>query len=145
MPKAKHFFSETEKTSIVEAIAAAEKGTSSEIRVRLEDRCFRSPEKRAQVVFRKLKMHSTQERNGLLIYLAIKNKRFALFADKGFEGKMDKSFLTGLSTNMEQHFKAGDFLKGIISTVEAAGKDLAKMFPAKKDDKNELPDEISFE
>ena len=46
---------------------------------------------------------------------------------------------------MLKHFRKEKFTEGLIEGIILAGKHLKKHFPHKKDDINELPDEISFD
>ena len=76
------------KEALVRAIQTAEKNTSGEIRVHLEQVCKGDPCLRAAYVFSKLGMFRTKDRNGVLIYLALKSHKFAIIGDSGINEKV---------------------------------------------------------
>ena len=83
MSKVEYFLTKAEEQEIVEAIGKAEKDTSGEIRVHIEKENTIAPLDRAMEVFHNLQMENTQERNGVIIYVAVKSKHFAIYGDKG--------------------------------------------------------------
>ena len=141
---AKFFFSENEKTSIVNAIKAAENITSGEIRVHVENTFKGDIFDRAVYIFEKLKMHNTKERNGILIYLAIKSKHFVIIGDAGINSKVGQTFWDDVKDIMLQHFKKNNYVDGLCIAIEKVGEKLKTYFPHQSDDVNELPDDISF-
>lgn len=142
---AKDFFADSEKQAIVAAIREAEKNTSGEIQVHIERRCKESIVlERATKVFSKLNMHLTRERNGVLFYLAIDDRKFAILGDSGINNKVSDNFWNDIKDQMEKHFRSGKFTDGLCEGIKSAGLQLKQHFPYKKDDVNELPDEISF-
>lgn len=141
---AENFFSDAQKEAIRAAIAEAEEKTSGEMRVHIEEKCEGSVVVHAEQVFGKLKMHETAERNGVLFYLAIDSRVFAIYGDKGIHEKVTAQFWDAASALMEQQFKQGKFTEGLIAGITMAGEQLAAYFPCKDDDKNELTNDISF-
>jgi uncharacterized membrane protein len=141
---AETFFSDAQKEAIRAVIAEAEEKTSGEIRVHIEEKCDENAITHAEKVFGKLKMHETAERNGVLFYLAIDSRVFAIYGDKGIHKKVTAQFWDAASALMEQHFKQGKFTEGLIAGINMAGEQLAAHFPFKSDDKNELTNDISF-
>lgn len=141
---ARDFFSEEEKQRILAAVLEAEKSTSGEIQVHLENRCKKPVMERATEIFEVLKMHKTAERNGVLFYLAVKDKQFAILGDTGIDQKVGHDFWEEIKEHMERRFKAGDFTEGLCDGIKMAGEQLGKYFPYSKDDSNELPDDLSF-
>lgn len=139
----KKFFSPEEETQIVEAIRGAEKMTSGEIRVHLAKGCGGSPHEAAVKVFERLGMTRTAERNGVLFYLALKDRKFALIGDKGVHEKMGADFWEKVRDSVQQDFRKGEFAKGLVDGIRTCGKELVRHFPRKADDRNELPDTIS--
>ncbi len=139
------FFSTTEEKEIVAAIKRAESLSSGEIRVHLENRCKEEEtQDRAWQLFHELEMGETEARNGVLIYLAVKDHRFCIIGDEGIYEKEAHVFWEELVQEMEAAFRAGNFSEGIILAVDTLGKELAKYFPPGEENANELPDEISF-
>ena len=144
MPDARHFFSPQHKEAIVAAIRRAEKMTSGEIRVHLETKHKLPAYDRARQLFEQLKMHQTQQRNGVLFYLAVESKTFAILGDKGIHEKVGPDFWVHIKDDMAAHFREGRFTEGLVTGIDAAGKALQTFFPYLGDDTNELTDDISF-
>lgn len=141
---AETFFSDQQKEDIRKAIAGAEGKTSGELRVHIEEECKEEVVHRAEQVFGLLEMHKTELRNGVLFYLAIHSRVFAIYGDKGIHEKVPVKFWDGTSALMERHFKEGKFTEGLIAGIQMAGEQLAAHFPRTSNDQNELTDEISF-
>ncbi len=139
----KHLFNSSEKKQIVAAIAAAEMQTSGEIRVHIEPRCKGNVLARAADVFNKLEMHKTQKRNGVLIYLAYDDKRFAIIGDKGINDVVPPDFWDTTKEEMSAYFKKGQFQAGVIHGIKESAVHLAKYFSHEAGDINELSNEIS--
>lgn len=142
--KAKTFFTVEQQTSIVNAIAEAEKNTSGEIRVHLENKCSADVLDRAAQVFAKLHMHKTKERNGVLFYLATEDHKFAILGDAGVNSKTGPDFWDTIKAGMAEDFSKGNFTEGLVNGIIKAGEQLKVHFPYQSDDVNELPNEISF-
>jgi uncharacterized membrane protein len=137
------FFSEEEKKNISTAISKAEARTDAEIRIHLEISCKKDPLKRAKEVFAKLKMHKTKQRNGILFYIAVEDKKFAVFGDKGIAEKVPEDFWQEEKNLVIENFKNSNYEKGLIQAIEIMGEKLAELFPF-SGYKNELSNEISF-
>lgn len=142
---AEKLFSPEEKKSIVEAIQSAELRTSGEIQVHIENHCKGDVMDRAAEVFETLKMYQTKERNGVLVYLAVKDHKFAIIGDAGINSVVPKDFWEKCKDLMAEQFRQGNFTKGLIAGIHQAGEQLRTHFPYDaKSDQNELSDEISF-
>ncbi len=129
---------------IVYAISKAESRTSGEIRVHIESRCKSDVLDRAATVFKTLSMHKTKERNGVLIYLSVNDRKFAIIGDVGINALVPADFWDFTKELVISHFKKGEFTEGLLAAIELTGKHLKQYFPHQKDDVNELSDEISF-
>jgi uncharacterized membrane protein len=136
--------SASDKDLIVSAIKSAEKETSGEIQVHIDNHCKEDVLDRAAHMFKTLKMHQTQERNGVLFYMAIKDKKFAILGDAGINLKVADNFWDNIKEEMASLFKTGKIAEGLSKGIEMAGLQLAQHFPYQSDDENELSDEISF-
>ncbi|WP_369766204.1 TPM domain-containing protein [Flavobacterium sp. WC2429] len=143
MSKVEDFLTQEEEQEIVEAIRVAEKYTSGEIRVHLEKKTELDPFDRALEVFNELKMDETQLKNGVLIYLAVKDKTFVICGDQGINEIVANDFWDSTKDIMVTHFKNGNFKQGLIDGILKAGEELKKHFPWSEDDTNELSNEIS--
>ena len=143
MSASKHF-SQEEKNAIVNAVRRAELNTSGEVRVHIESNCRGEVLDRAAVVFEKLEMHKTELRNGVLFYLAMKSKKFAVIGDGGINAQVPENFWNDIKADMAKAFSSGDFAGGLSRGIEATGEQLKSFFPYQEDDVNELNDDISF-
>lgn len=143
MSKVEDFLTKAEEAQVVEAIRLAEKNTSGEIRVHLEKKTSIAPITRAVEVFNELKMHETKLRNGVIIYVAVKSKQFAIYGDKGINEKVSDDFWNCTKDIMATHFKEGNNVKALVDGIQNAGQQLQKHFPFEDDDTNELSNEIS--
>ena len=143
MSKTTAFLSQTDEQEIVEAIRLAEKNTSGEIRVHIENSSEIAPFERAKIVFSELKMDQTELKNGVLIYLAIADKQFVICGDKGINDIVGDDFWESTKNIMASHFKKGDFKQGFVEGIQKAGEQLQKHFPWTEGDTNELSNEIS--
>ena len=139
-----NFFSKEQKKQITDAIASAELNTSGEIRLHVEGRCKIDVLDRAAYVFAKLKMHETAQRNGVLFYLAVYDRKFAILGDAGINKVVPENFWDDVKETMLGFFKEGKMAEGIITGILMAGTHLKANFPHQTDDVNELSDEISF-
>lgn len=142
--KASDFFSKDDQKKIEHAIMQAEHKTSGEIRVHIDLKCKGEVLDAATKVFATLKMHKTKHRNGVLIYLALEHKKFAIIGDAGIHQKVPPDFWDNIKNDMLAHFRKSDFTAGLIHGISMTGTQLKQHFPHEKDDVNELPDEISF-
>jgi uncharacterized membrane protein len=143
--RASSFFTKDQQDQIREAIRKAERETSGEIRVHIETWLTGNVLDRAAWVFRRIGMHTTNERNGILFYLAVRNKQFAVIGDAGINEKVPEEFCKNINDAIQSEFRDKKYMEGLIAGILMAGHQLKTHFPRKADDINELPDEISFE
>jgi uncharacterized membrane protein len=145
MMKASTFFTPEQQETIIRAIAEAEHATSGEIRVHIETSCKVNVLDEAAWLFRKVGMHKTADRNGVLIYLALKERNFAIIGDSGINAVVPPGFWGSIRDHMQQKFSEGLYADGLADGVRMAGEKLREHFPRSKDDVNELTDAISFD
>ena len=144
MSKVEDFLSKTEEQEIVEAIRVAEKNTSGEIRIHLEKNTSIAAFERAVEVFNLLEMHKTKDSNGVLIYVAVKDKQFAICGDKGINEKVSSDFWDTTKDIIATNFRNGNFKQGLVDGILKAGEQLKYHFPYQDDDTDELSNEISI-
>jgi uncharacterized membrane protein len=143
--KKQDWFTPDEHASIVNAIRAAEKRTSGEVRVFVESRCsYVDPVDRAVEVFFGLKMEKTEDRNGVLLYIAMKDHQLAVFGDKGIHEKVGTDFWNNEVRQMLSSFSKHNYAEGIVKIITDIGEALVAHFPYENEDRNELPDDIVF-
>lgn len=134
----------SEEQSVLTAIASAEKCTSGEIRVHIESFCFGDPFKQALKKFKQLNMEATQQRNGILIYIATASKKLAIVGDEGIHAHVGQSFWDELIGLLQDGFKHADYASALLACIERCGELLSQYFPLQAGDKNELSNDISF-
>jgi uncharacterized membrane protein len=142
--KASSFFTKEQQAQILASVKEAELETSGEIRVHIESSVKGDVLDRTAWLFRKLGMYKTAERNGVLFYLAVRDRKFAIIGDAGINAKVPAGFWDEISEMLKKNFKEGRFTEGLSEGIIMAGNQLKTHFPHQKDDVNELPDEISF-
>ena len=143
MSKVEEFLTPQEEQDIVEAILTAEKNTSGEIRVHIEATAKMDHFSRAQQLFHFLKMDNTKDENGVLIYVAVNDRKFVIYGDNGIYKAVPKGFWEATKEVIADHFKQGNFKQGIVEGILKAGKELEAHFPWHHGDKNELSDAVS--
>ena len=140
--------SEADFDAIAEAIREAERTTSGEIRVHLERRLPRGVTDalaRAREVFTRLGMHRTAERHGVLIYVAVEDRKLAIVGDEGIHARTGDDHWASVRDLMVERLRANAPRDAIITGVTTVARELARHFPRRPDDKNELTDEVSVE
>ena len=144
MSSAKNFFSAEQVKAIESAIKSAEENSSGEIRVHVENRCKRDELLCATKTFHKLGMHKTDLRNGVLFYLAVQDKKFAVVGDSAIHKNVPEGFWHSVRDIMLAQFKLEKFTEGLCEGILMTGKELKKFFPHSTSDKNELSNEVTF-
>lgn len=146
----RRFLSEADFEAIARAIVEAESRTSAEIRVHLERRVPRrlfrltpDPLTRARHVFARLGMHTTAARNGVLIYLAVGDRKLAVVGDEGIHARVGDQHWDGVRDRMVEQLSAGAAREAILGAIREVGSALAVHYPRRRGDVNELGDEVS--
>jgi uncharacterized membrane protein len=144
--KQTNFFTPEEMKTITSAIQAAERSTSGEVRVYVESKCrFVKAVDRAIELFGDLEMYKTAQRNGVIVYVAVKDRQLAVFGDEGIHQKVSNEFWNNSVKEMLQQFNKENYAEGIAGVVLKIGDALKTYFPYDKGtDKNELSDDIVF-
>jgi uncharacterized membrane protein len=143
---ARDLFNAEQVKDIEAAIMGAEKKTSGEIRVFVEETVKDSKDvlNRAAEVFKELDLHKARHQNGTLFYLATQSRKFAVIGDEGIHQAAPPNFWESIKDNMQTLFRDGKFAEGLIEGITMAGDALIKYFPHERDDENDLPDEVVF-
>ncbi|PUZ22167.1 TLP18.3, Psb32 and MOLO-1 founding protein of phosphatase [Chitinophaga costaii] len=143
--KKKEFFTEPEKARLIQAIRQAERLTSGEIRLYIESRCaYVDPLDRAKEVFGPMGMANTRLQNGVLLYVALLDKQFAILGDSGIHQKVGQEFWQAAAGKLKEHFSRGQVVEGLEACILEIGQSLRLHFPHLAEDENELPDDIVF-
>jgi len=144
MTKAENLFSAKEERKIISAIKKAEKNTSGEIRVHIDESSDSDALVRAKQAFIALKMDNTKNRNGVLFYISATEKEFAICGDVGIDKVTSDNFWEDIKEIVIRHFRKNEFVMGLTKGINMAGDSLKEYFPFEDDDVDELPDEISY-
>jgi uncharacterized membrane protein len=144
--KKKNFFTSEEQQLIIGAIQNAERMTSGEVRVFVESKCsYMDAIDRAAELFFQLEMQKTDDRNAVLLYVAMKDRQLAVFGDEGIHKKVGNEYWNNAVQKMISNFNRENYAAGISEVIKDIGAALTKNFPFNNDtDKNELPDDIVF-
>lgn len=137
-------FSTAEEKEIILAIGEAENLTSGEIRLHISREADKDALEKTKAVFNELRMHQTKERNAVLIHLSLGSRSFAIYGDEGINQKVEENFWEKTKDKMQEFFIKGQMKEGLINGILDVGERLKKHFPYQSDDRNELPDEISY-
>jgi uncharacterized membrane protein len=138
-----HLIAPSDQERVVAAIRSAEATTSGQIRVHVEERCAQDPRARAEALFLQLGLEKTRDRNGVLIYVAVTDRKYAILGDAGIHGATEPGFWQAAAQRMTECFAQGRLAEGLIAGIAAVGAELVARFPPRPVPVNELPDEIS--
>jgi len=98
----------------------------------------------AKLWFGRMGMENTEERNGILFYVAVDERAFAIVGDAGIHAKVGDAFWQALSGAMSEAFAKGKPAEGLERAIAEVGSRLAEHFPRRGNDRNELSDEVSY-
>ena len=144
MAKTTAFFDKVQKKKIEDSIAQAELNTSGEIRVHIANECKGDVLDCAATMFARMKMHKTKLRNGVLFYLSVNDRQFAIIGDAGINGVVPKDFWNDIKEHLLKNFREHKFAEGLCEGIQMAGEHLRLHFPHKEGDKNELSNKVNF-
>ena len=133
-----------EERRVTEEIRRFEARSSGEIVVHL---CGRSRTgaimRDATETFTRLGLSRTRDRNAVLFFIAVRDHRFAVLGDRGIDERVPPGFWDEVVGRVQRHFGEGRFGDGLVAGIDLAGEALARYFPPRPDDRNELPDAVS--
>jgi uncharacterized membrane protein len=138
------FLTPDERARVAAAIGEAERRTSGEIRVHLEDHIEEDVLDHAAFLFEELGMHRTKDRNGVLIYVSVADRQAAVLGDKGVNDRVGPYFWRDVLGVLQLHFAASRHADGLCEAVRMVGEKLRDMHPYQRGDRDELSNEVSF-
>ena len=141
------FLRSLDTAAVEQAIARAETRTSGEIRVSIAGFFVGNARRVAEGAFRRLGMHATRDRNGVLLLIAPARRQVVVLGDEGIHAQVGDAFWTEIAARVGTRFREGRFTQGVVEAVDAIGEALARHFPADADaggNPNELPDTIDI-
>ena len=139
------FLSSSGLDAVAAAVAGAEARTAAEIRVHLDHRCPGDPMARAVEVFERLGMHRTELRAGVLVYVAVADRKLAVIGDVGIHARVGQAYWDGLVARILEHLRDERPRDGLTDAIREIGASLAAHFPRRPDDRNELSDRVSVD
>jgi uncharacterized membrane protein len=141
----KDFISESDKNEIASTMLNADFKTSGEIRVRFERKAGRDPLAAARNAFLKLGMRENPSQNGVLFYISVFDRKFAVLGDEGINSKVGQQFWDIVRDAVITKLKEKQFAIGLIGGINMVAEKLAEFYPDEKIDLKENPDAITFE
>ncbi len=141
---AEELLSPADLQRVRDAVREAEEHTSGEIRVHLDDTIVDDVLDHAAFVFEELGMHRTKDRNGVLIYVSVAQRRAAVVGDAGINDRLSPGYWNETLGVILEQFKADRYVEGLCMGVQRLGTQLRTHFPREADDRNELSDDVSI-
>jgi uncharacterized membrane protein len=148
---ARRAFSRADLDAIAAAVGEVERRTAGEIRVHIERRVAaagRAPAPdaltRARDVFAALGMHETAIHAGVLVYLAVEDHQLAIVGDAGIHERVGDGYWARIRDRMVERLRAGATREALLQVIAEVGAMLAREFPRRPDDVDELPDQVSL-
>ena len=137
------FLSNSQKALVVKAIQQVELNCSGEVHVHLDNHCQGDPVQAAIRAFDLLGMADTRLRNGILFYIATKDRKFAVIGDVGIHQIVGQEFWDSVVASLSDRFRDGDYVGGLCDAILLCGDKLKAFFPHQVDDVNEIPDDVT--
>lgn len=141
----KDFIAKLDQQRIVDAISTAEKMTSGEIRVHIQPKAHGDIRAVAERTFERLGMTKTEQRNGVLLFIACEEQRFTILGDRGIDEKVPAGFWDEIAAKLTIRFQHGELTDGIVDAIHSAGEELRHYFPRAEGDVNELANDINID
>ncbi len=137
------YFTATETRRLVKAIRDAEQGNRGEVRVHVEGRCRDEALERAKAVFGHLKMNETRDGTGVLLYVAVRDRKVAVFAGEGIVERGRHGFWDDVVNAVAEGYRCGDPVAGLESALDKVGALLREAAPGDDDAGDELPNAVT--
>ena len=139
------FVASLDDERIVTAIREAEARSTGEIRVHVAEHEVADPRAEAALVFERLGMADTAERNGVLLFVAPESQSITVIGDREAHERCGEAFWAAVAEAIRDEFRAGRYTEGIVAGVGAVADELSRHFPRRpgQTDRNELPDSLS--
>lgn len=125
---------------IEQAIDAAERGHSGQIRFAVEARLpwsylrRQAPvRERALMVFAKLRLWDTEDNNGVLVYVELADHGLEIVADRGLARRVEAARWEAITAALRTSFRARRYEEGVAAAVAAVGGLLRETFPRAAD------------
>lgn len=141
MSNYKELFNDNEIKSIEESIKLIESKTTGRIKIYIGTKISGKPLNLTRKIFEKIGLKQLKNRNGILLYIAVKDKKLVIFADDGINDKVGDAFWEIVKDAMIEKFKNGQFELGVIGGVNLIGEKLIEKFPSENEEISGVIDE----
>jgi uncharacterized membrane protein len=139
------FLTIDEEQAVVDQIRTAELRTSGEIRVVITSRWVFRPEHHAWKAFHRLGVGRTRNRNGALIVLFVRRRRFVVLGDSGLAGVVAPEYWQGIAGTVTELLREGHKVDALASAIRTLGETMAAHWPPVDGNPDELPNAIHHE
>jgi uncharacterized membrane protein len=137
--------SSQDQQRLLEKIRQIESRSSGEVRLHVTDRRVKDTLQAARKTFIALGMTRTRGRNGVLVFLSLPSRSFAIVGDEGIDRITGPDYWRSLRDTMAKRFSAGSYVDGLLDILDQVEAVLVEHFPYEEGDADELPDDISYE
>lgn len=134
-----------DKKRLLDKIGQIENRSSGEVRIHVTTKRVKDPLQAARKTFTALEMTLTRRRNGVLVFLCLPSRRFAIVGDEGIDWVVPPNYWESLRDTMAEKFSAGSYTEGLLEILDRVETVLVEHFPYENGDVDELPDDISYE
>lgn len=105
--------------------------TTAEVRIHLSRWMIeKDPDQAAVRVFRHYGMHRTKDRNGLLVYLNLRKRQFALVGDFGLQDRAGEAFWRDCSTKLSAALRSSPLDTALVQFIGYLAERLEALFPS---------------
>jgi uncharacterized membrane protein len=132
--------------AIEQAIAASEKRHDAELRFAVEAGLplaallrGQTARQRAVEVFSQLRVWDTEHNSGVLVYVQLVDRKVEILADRGINALVAQVEWDAICRRIEQSYRKGAFEAGTRAAIEEISLRLARHFPPRGTNPNELP------
>jgi uncharacterized membrane protein len=134
-----------EQNRLLDKIARNEKRSCGEVRIHVTGRRVKDPLEEARRTVTSLGRTATNRRNGVLVFLSLPSRSFAIVGDEEMDRITPADYWEGLRDTLAENFAAGEYCEGLLDILDRVEAVLTEHFPYEKGDVDELPDDISYE
>ncbi|OGQ86390.1 MAG: hypothetical protein A2512_05485 [Deltaproteobacteria bacterium RIFOXYD12_FULL_56_24] len=107
---------------------------ASRLEARVSERALRA--------FYEKKLHTTRDNTGVLFFISLLEHKVWILADTGIYQKISQESLLAYANDIAVGIKQGQACNALCRQIEAVGDILARHFPVKDDDTDELSNQV---
>ncbi len=87
-------------------------------------------------------LYRTRDETGILIFISILERTVWILGDRGINEKISQDFWNARAAELTRGMKVKDHCAALCEVIARCGEELARHFPRKADDTNELADGV---